>query len=328
MARRRVIDWKKVRNFLAKRRVRLKRRQQRLGWPVKLTWFAILATADDYGMGDWSPADIAMTFMAEELDIHEITVAEVAEIMVTFTKGPDPSVVVWEHEGRPYFALPKSQDYQRVHSPANADCPCPPPQILAKLSPKTQRHIRESLAKFTSVPEGVFRLEEEEEGEEEGEEEITPRSKAGDVPSPRSRKSKGQKEATCSFCAEPREVEDESVAPVHRLLQDYHDAYRAEHSKCPTLSTKDCAGAGAVFKRLLKAGHGIAEIRAVIRHGLQSEDNLMVNSGWSILQIGRQFDGIARALERGELHGTRGRSGRRASPSPSEEHGGGGEVDL
>lgn len=328
MARRRVIDWKKVRKFLAKRRVRLKRRQRRLGWPVKLTWFSILAAADDFGMGDWSPADIAMTFMTEELDAHEITVAEVAEIMATFTKGPDPSVVVWQDEGRPYFALPKAQDYQRVHSPANADCPCPPPPILAKLSLKTRGHIREHLAKFTSIPEGVSRLEEEEEEEVEGEGEATPRGKAGDAPSARSRKTKAQGQAACSFCANPRDVEDESVAPVHRLLQDYHDAYRAEHGKCPTLSTKDCGAAGTMFKRLLKAGHSIAEIRAVIRHGLQSEDQLMLNSGWSLLQIGRQYDGIARALERGQAHGARGQRRGRYTPTPGEEHGKGGRVAL
>ncbi|MBN1250160.1 MAG: hypothetical protein JXC32_21025, partial [Anaerolineae bacterium] len=169
MARRRVIDWQKVKRFLRKRVYKIKRRPRPLGWPVKLTWFGVLAAADDFGLGEWSAAEIGMIFMADEIEAGEITIPEISEIMDSFTAGEDPSVLTWEQDDRLYFALPKYQNYQRTHSPSNADVPCPPSAVFAKLSDKTQAIIRKNRDKFTTIPEGLFCPEVEEEGEVEGE---------------------------------------------------------------------------------------------------------------------------------------------------------------
>ena len=281
MARRRVIDWTKVRRYLKNRAYKLKRRPRPLGWPVKLTWFGILASGDDFGLGDWSPSDIATVFMAEELDAGEITVSEVGEIMERFTQGDDPSVVTWENEDdeRTFFALTKWQNYQRTRSPSNADCPCPPPEIFAKLSSSTQRVIRENREKFTSVPEGLFCAEVEEEVEVEDEE---------DVEGARSRNSAG-----CPFCR----------APTTGSLQWYHDEARRVLNRCLVIPPRK---AGPAIARVEKQV-GTERAHALFGAYLRSEDLFVLKQGHSLLTFcgeGMQ-NGLAAALDGGFAHGSK-----------------------
>ncbi len=276
MARRRVIDWKKVRAFLRKRGFLLRRKRKPLGWPVSLTWFGILACADDFGMGEWSVTDIAMHFMEKELAADEINLREVGEIMETFTRGEDPSVITWEHDGRTLFVLPKHQNYQNVHSPQNADTPFPPRDVFTKLSPRMRRHFNKNFTKFTTFCDPLFRpeVEVEIEVEVEGEEE-------------------GADSRGCPFCRKP------TKGP----LQHYHDEAKRVLGRCLMIDPKFC---GPMISR---REHILGRERCHKLFGvyLASEDQFVEKNGHSLSLFcsEKMQNGLAAALDGGFVHGSR-----------------------
>ncbi len=140
MARRRVVDWKK-----------LSQKFRRKGWQYTLTWEGILGCVDDFGLCLWSPLTIGSLLMEKEINDRKIAIVQVERIMEEFATGTDPQILTWESSGDRYLAVTKHQPYQRVRQPGNADCPCPPPEILRSLAPATRTLITENLQKFTTV---------------------------------------------------------------------------------------------------------------------------------------------------------------------------------
>jgi hypothetical protein len=130
----------------------------------------------------------------------------------------------------------------------------------------------------------------------------------------------------CGWCARPS---TDSPSAVHRMLQACHDAYRERHADCPTLRPgRD----GKLLRDLLRAGKSEERIQQVWRHYLESEDPMVARNGYDIPTFARLFDGVARAVDRGERHGEirqhSGAGARRHLPSPESEFSDSGLVAL
>lgn len=117
----------------------------------------------------------------------------------------------------------------------------------------------------------------------------------------------------CGWCENPK---PETAEATQRLLQGYHDAYRAEHGACPTMTPgRD----GKALKSVLAAGKYPERILAVIGHGLRSEDPFLAKRGFALCEIIRNFDGIALALDKGYTHGSSNRNAGRNAPKSGAE---------
>lgn len=102
----------------------------------------------------------------------------------------------------------------------------------------------------------------------------------------------------CGWCENPK---PETAPPTQVLLQSYHDLFREIHHNCPTMVPgKDGKALAAVLN-----GKTVERIRAVIAHGLRSQDRFLLNKGFSLGAILSNFDGIAMALDAGKEHGRR-----------------------
>jgi len=160
--------------------------------------------------------------------------------------------------------------------------------------------------------------------------EKSPPSSAADKPpqppGPAPRQARSRSPAGCSWCLHPTDVADESIAGPQRLMQVYHDAYREQHGECPVAVDADWAA----LKRLLR-GKTCERLAAVIRHGVSSEDPLIVRNGHRLAIILSNYQGIAEALDGGETHGVYGanrRPSKRVTPAPPESFGAGGATEF
>jgi len=145
-------------------------------------------------------------------------------------------------------------------------------------------------------------------------------------PGPAPRQARSRSPAGCSWCASPTDPGNASAAGPQRLMQVYHDAYREHHGECPVAVDADWAA----LKRLLR-GKTFERLAAVIRHGVLSEDPLIVRSGHRLAIILSNYQGIAEALDGGETHGVYGahrRPSGRATPTPAEGFGAGGATEF
>lgn len=251
MARRRVVDWRK-----AAQKYRMK------PWPVKLTWFGILGSVDDFGLCVWSPLGIGQVFMEKEINERKLSIASIERIMESFTQGADPEIAAWEFDGQRYLAVRKHQDYQHVQMPGNADCPCPPQAVLQRLSDKTRDLIMNNLQKFTSY---------------------SPTDLQKTLPL-----SGGQHFCEVEVEVERRlkgkEVEDESMQAAtlacsssengqhHKACMDcYHEEFQKLTGEKPRITAKE----GALLKQTLagyKEGDTWQKVRAVICYGVSHRD--------------------------------------------------------
>jgi hypothetical protein len=319
MARRRVIDWKKLSKKLRKK-----------PFVYRDLFKGIFACADDYGLCLLSILDIARVFLSYELDHGQVTLKKCETTLEEILSDPDPTFITWETGGEKYIAIIKWQDYQHVRHAGNADCPCPTEETLSLLSELSRKLITENLQKFTSFSDSKLQnldhlkhtkkpLEVEEEDEEEVEGEV----EGGD-----SVKSPG-----CSFCPELKNNPTE----IQLLVKTCHDAWIASHDgKHPTFS----AGRWIGILDRLKCQHGRDRVQQVYLHYLKSADDFISDKGFSITLFESKFDGVAQALDRGEIHGIgkKVRSGenrefnqagsRRHPPSPSGSFPSTGEVKL
>jgi len=130
----------------------------------------------------------------------------------------------------------------------------------------------------------------------------------------------------CAWCARPLR---EAKSAVHRLLQQCHDTYRQRNRDCPTLKP---GKHGKLLQSLLKAGKSEERISQVWAAYLESADPLAERNGHDIETFVRLFDGVARAVDRGERHGEArrnpGAGARRHLPSPESEFSDSGLVAL
>jgi hypothetical protein len=103
----------------------------------------------------------------------------------------------------------------------------------------------------------------------------------------------------CSWCSNPTPIGDEAKPAPQRLMQVYHDAYRAQYRECPVPVAADWAG----LKRLLKQGKPVERIAGVIREGVTCEEPFLARTGHKLSVILSNYQGIAQAVDRGEPYG-------------------------
>ena len=282
MARRRVADWKK-----------LSQRFRHTTHEVKLVWFGVLGSVDDYGLCSWSPLQIGQMFLETEINSRKLSVRRVEDVLASFATGRDPQIIRYEHEGQQYLAVVKHQDYQRVNKPANADCPCPAAQMMTQISPRTRRLVRGNIAKFTSFCDGsareflakyseLFAAEDERrlKGKEEEVEE--------DAEEPDSRAESG-----CPFCRHP------TKGP----LQHYHDEAKRVLKRCLVIPP---AKAGPAISRV-EAQVGQERAHALFAAYLASEDPFVLKQGHSLLTFASESiqNGLTAAVDGGFTHGSK-----------------------
>ncbi|MBN1461066.1 MAG: hypothetical protein JXA57_16185, partial [Armatimonadetes bacterium] len=165
---------------------------------------------------------------------------------------------------------------------------------------------RKNRDKFTTIPEGLFCPEVEEEGEVEGEVE-----EEGCV----SRKTR----SGCPFCRKP------TKGP----LQHYHDAARSVLGRCLIIAP---AKAGTAIARLEKS-LGRDRCHELFAAYLRSEDPFVLKQGHSLTTFCSESiqNGLAAAIAGGYTHGVgpgKAPSSRRRAPAPASEFGQTGEVPL
>jgi hypothetical protein len=252
-------------------------------------------------------------------------------------------IALYQVDGTQYACFPnwhKHQPKQKNDRYIPSEIPSPPGTVASSGGSSEADRLQsggESVPdcrQFGASSESVRSAEDEEEVEGQGEgvrgRGLSPLA-AGKPPPPRS-PGKGGNEARsrspgrCGWCEKPKPAD---AAPTDRLLQDFHDGYRAKFGSCPTISP------GKEARRLLavlKAGKTQERVKAVILHGLDSQDTFLAKRGFTLSAILDNFDGIALSLDRGERHGeTRQHSGagaRRHLPSPESEFSDSGLVAL
>ncbi len=305
MARRRVIDWRK-----------LSRNLKGQPWHFKLTWCGVLANADGYGLCYHSPLQIGQAFMEEEINAGKISLRQIGQNLEALASGDDPRMLTWEHQGQQFIAVPKWQDYQSIRLTENADCPLPPAETFWRLSEKTRCLLCAGvmLGQFTAFSEEAlaeqirsfernavvpatgqstvalqklyvsFAPEGEEREKREGEGEV---------------KAERAAPAACSWCDRPTDPDGDKPEP-QRLAQIYHNAYREAHSDCPVIGSAEFGALGRMLSE-----KPFARIAAVLRHGVCSQDPYLVKRGHSLLDLlsKANFQGIAQALDAGVPHG-------------------------
>jgi len=128
----------------------------------------------------------------------------------------------------------------------------------------------------------------------------------------------GSPPTRCSWCSNPTPIGDEAKPAPQRLMQVYHDAYRAQYRECPVPVAADWAG----LKRLLKQGKPVERIAGVIREGVTCEEPFLARTGHKLSVILSNYQGIAQAVDRGEHYGANRARGREATGRHSPQDAG------
>ena len=110
----------------------------------------------------------------------------------------------------------------------------------------------------------------------------------------------------CPWCSNPTDPDNDDLPEPQRLMQLYHDAYRARpEGSCPVIG-RNSKEWGALT-RLMELAGSFARARDVIRHGVLSEDRFVVDGGHTLAVIVMKYQGIAQALDAGRVHGAAGK---------------------
>jgi hypothetical protein len=106
---------------------------------------------------------------------------------------------------------------------------------------------------------------------------------------------------SCSWCTNPTDPEDTSFPVPQRLMQVYHDAFRARCGECPSNLGRAFGELGKFIKG--SNGKSLEEIAAVIRHGVNSVDPFAETKGYSLSWVLGEYQGISLAMKAGHPHG-------------------------
>jgi hypothetical protein len=104
----------------------------------------------------------------------------------------------------------------------------------------------------------------------------------------------------CSWCGNPMDPADEAKPGAQRLMQVYHDAWRRRYGECPVIEPVDFK----LAKGLLRRGQ-FEQVRAVVKHGLDSEDGFLLKTAHTFRVLASQFVGIQQAFKKGMPYGSR-----------------------
>lgn len=251
-------------------------------------------------------------------------------------------------EGTAFAVVHDWLEWQRIDKPSPSMIPPSPPELCRCCDPVTMRRtlrsrgigaasIRRLLGERSPNGPGLFdenspngRRTVDAGGEGRGQDR---RGQEQDhrPPSPasRDRRTIGEDEGSpdqkgpkaCGWCEKPQ---GEGAPTIRLLVQHYHDEYVRLRGRCPKPILASPGEAIGTFNRLLVAGENADTIRAVITHGLQSENRVLQDMGFTPGAIGKMFEGIREAMTEGVTHGdARGRgtrSSRRVPPETRRTH--------
>ena len=252
-------------------------------------FWCLFCGADSLGMLPEMPAAIAEALTDSKL---RPTVKAVQAALDELCSGRKPTLIRYERDGRRYLVFRKWQDHQKIRYDDAPTSALPPVEVLEELSQKTRdllcrnygvTYVAATVKTAATVSVSVSVSVSERPDGQDGPADKPP----ADLPN------------RCGWCANPKPPTAEAS---QLLLQGYHDSYRAQHGNCPTMTpAKD----GNSLKRLLASGKSVERIVAVIAHGLRSEDTFLRKRGFALCELVRNFDGIAIALDKGVVHGSR-----------------------
>jgi len=109
-------------------------------------WSQYKLSADDYGV----MRESAVVLQSDNLYLEHQSASKIRRALRRLV---DLKLVLrFEHQGQPYLISPVWQDFQNVRHPVKSTNPLPPPETIAKLSPKTAALVRGDRGSLSEEP--------------------------------------------------------------------------------------------------------------------------------------------------------------------------------